>query len=72
MSKIRATVAWMGGDRTNGYYYVRIEGTDLVVCNGGHPDFPTRFKEFSKDRDDLKRDAQKLANKINKQLRSIK
>lgn len=72
MSKIRATVAWMGGGRIDGYYYVRIEGTDLVACNDGHPDFLTRFKEFSKNRDDLKRDAQKCANKINRQLRSIK
>lgn len=71
MRKIRATVAWMNGDRVDGYYFVRIKGTNLVACNDGHPDFPMQFKEFSKNRIDLKRDAEKCARKINKQLRSI-
>ncbi len=65
---MKAEVMWMGGDRIDGYYYVGIEGTDLVACEDGHPDFVDRFNEFSKD---PKKEAQKYANRVNKQLKKL-
>lgn len=62
--KAKAKVKWMGGDRVDGYYYIGIEGTDLIVCNGGHPDSPVKFREKTKN---AKAKAQRLARKINKE-----
>ena len=67
---LKAKVQWMSGDRVDGYYYVGIEGTDLCVCNNGHPDFPLKFREFEKSDAELKKDAQKVANEVNRQIRA--
>ena len=65
---MRAKVMFMNGDRIDGYYYIGIEGTDLRACKNGHPEFSYRFKEGTED---AKRNAQRIANKVNKQLKKI-
>jgi hypothetical protein len=56
-----AKVKYMSGGRAAGYYYIQLEGTNLIACEGGHPDFTCRLRDEEK--------AKKLCRKINKQLR---
>ncbi len=65
---IKAKVMWMNGGRIDGYFYVGIEGTDLVACEDGHPDFPLRFPEGEKGSE---RRAKKLATEIRKQIKEV-
>ena len=62
--RLKVKAKWMNGGRVDGYYYVGIEGTDLIVCEDGHPDFPVKFREGTKN---AKAKAQKLAREINKE-----
>jgi hypothetical protein len=64
---VRAEVAFMNGGRIDGYYYIRIKGTDLIACQDGHPDFPYRFKEGTKD---AKKKAKALADDLNRKFRN--
>ena len=66
---MKAVVKFMNGGRTNGYYFVRLKGTDLIACDSGHPDFPFRFKEGT---DEPKKKARAVARKINRQLTKIR
>jgi len=63
---IKAEVAFMNGGRVIGYYYIRLAGTDLIACRGGHPEFPLRFNEDIKD---AKKKAMKACREVNRQLR---
>ncbi len=65
---MKAKVMRMNGGRIDGYYYVGIEGTHLRACDNGHPCFPSKFKESTKD---PKKKAQLLCREINRQLRCI-
>lgn len=66
---MKVKVEYMSGGRFDGYYYIRIEGTDLIACSGGHPDFVLKFDDFSKN---AEKEAKKCANKINEQLKKLK
>ena len=45
---MKLTIEYMGGDRVDGYYYIKLKGTDFILCKGGHPDFPYTFREKKK------------------------
>ncbi len=62
-AKIKAKVQWMGGDRVDGYYYIQLVGTDFILCQDGHPNFPCTFSERDKDSE---KKAKQLCRKINK------
>ena len=63
---MKAKVHFMNGGRVDGYYYVQFGDTCLIACEDGHPDFVMKFDEMG---DKGKKDAQKLARKINKQIK---
>ncbi len=62
---MKAEVMHMDGGRVDGYYYVGIEGTFLVACKEGHPDFPIQIVDTKRN---AKHSAQFVADFINKQI----
>ena len=66
---MKVKVMWMNGGRVDDYYYVGIEGTDLIACEDGHPDFAEKFSESEKKSE---QEAKKLASRVNKQLKRVK
>ena len=59
---MKAIVEHMSGDRVDGYYYIILEGTNFILCEDGHPDFPHTFEENEEEK------AQSSANEINKRI----
>ena len=58
----------MNGGRVDGYHYIAIEGTEFVVCEDGHPDFPLKFDEHKKGENQARR----YNAKINRVLRELR
>lgn len=58
---MKAVVEHISGDRTSGYYYIALEGTNFTLSEAGHPEFPQQFEEGTEG----KRAAEELAQFLN-------
>jgi len=61
---MKAIVKHMNGGRTDGYYYIILTGTNFVLCEDGHPNFPDTYPETA----DGEKRAKNKARAINKSL----